>query len=65
MSAFGGDFSSGFGFSTPKVSGSSTAGMGFGFGFGGGSTPTAPQQNNQGMIQQRVAIVIMYVEVCL
>ena len=52
VSAFGGEFSSGFGFGTPRTSDSSTVGMNFGFGFGGGSTPTTPQQNNQGMIQQ-------------
>lgn len=49
VAATGTDFGGGFGFGGPPAN-SSSLGMNFGFGFGGDSTPTAPQQNNQGPI---------------
>ena len=68
VAATGTDFGGGFGFGGPPAN-SSSSGMNFGFGFGGDSTPTAPQQNNQGPImlnlKQLSLVVVLLTRVIL
>lgn len=68
VAATGTDFGGGFGFGGPPANSSSSE-MNFGFGFGGDSTPTAPQQNNQGPImlnlKQLSLVVVLLTRVIL